>query len=235
MKSQFFFSGCLIWLVAFAGYDGTPPTLGTPSPSDNARITQSLVPSSTISPTTSTHSLTSSEHQKISADGIGPAKVGMTLAQLKRVLGAQAEFTVKSSFMVDFDALAVSQSGKVQYYILYPAGRTLADTSAIEAVLTKNPDYRTTVGVGPGTPLKQAAAVYGKATLFYNTENESRELVKFAHQPARNISFRPVASGHQFAGVYSSTQSEFNKTTTYHDNASIDSVLVTCQGHCTKP
>ena len=212
VKSRFFFSGCLIWLVAFAGCDGTLPTIGMLSPSDNARITQSLVPSSTISPTTSTHSSTSSEHQKISAAGVGPAKVGMTLAQLKQLLGAQAEFTVKSPFMVDFDALAVSQSGKVQYYILYPSGRTLADTSAIEAVLTKNPDYRTTVGVGPGTPLKQAAAVYGKATLFYNTENESRELVKIC-PPTSSECLLPPSSirATNLLEFIPQLQSEFNK------------------------
>jgi hypothetical protein len=38
---------------------------------------------------------------------------------------------VTAPFIADFDAIAVYQSGQVQYYILYPAGQTLRDAGAI--------------------------------------------------------------------------------------------------------
>lgn len=164
----------------------------------------------------------------ISAKGIGPVQLGMSLGQLKRILGLDAEFRVKSPFMVDFDAIAVSQSGKVQYYILYPTGTTLADSNSIEALLTDNPKYRTSEGVGPGTPVKQAEAVYGDAALFYNTSNESREYVKFANQSAENIRFRPVSVGDRFAGIYPSLSKEYNETREFHKTAFIRAVEVVC-------
>lgn len=94
------------------------------------------------------------KNQLISAEGIGSAKVGMTLGALKKALAGKAEFKVKSPFIVDFDAIAVIESGKEQYYILYPAGSPLADADVIEALVTDNPNYRTAEGVGPGTPIK---------------------------------------------------------------------------------
>jgi hypothetical protein len=74
---------------------------------------------------------------------MGPAKLGMTLGALKKQLGANAEFKVTSPYIVDFDAIAVSQNGKVQYYILYPAAKPLTDSDKIEYLLTENPAYRT--------------------------------------------------------------------------------------------
>ena len=160
----------------------------------------------------------------------------MTLGQLKKDLGSNAEFKVKSPFIVDFDAIAVSQSGKVQYYILYPSGQPLTDSGKIQALLTENPDYRTDKGVGPGTPLKQAEAAYGDATLSYNTALEGREYVSFANQPARNLSFRLGAAGDSsLAGIYPSSSGEFNQTKQYKENATIRSVMVDCRGQsCAK-
>lgn len=162
----------------------------------------------------------------ISATGIGSARLEMTLGQLKQALGENAKFQVVSPFIVDFDAIAVSQSGKVQYYIIYPAGTTLAETDPIELLLTENPNFRTAEGVGPGIPLKQAEAVYGDTNLYYNTQNESREQVKFANQPAQNLFFQPTAPEQEFAGIYQSPLAEYNETKKFHETASIRSVLV---------
>lgn len=54
----------------------------------------------------------------ISTRGIGDAQIGLTYGQLKAKLGQAAQFQVKAPFIVDFDAIAVYQSGQVQYYIL---------------------------------------------------------------------------------------------------------------------
>lgn len=165
----------------------------------------------------------------ITAAGIGPAQLGMTFEQLKQRLGPEAGFKVESPFRVDFDAIAVSQSGgRVQYYLLYPAGTTLADGDPIQSLVTDNPNYHTVEGVGPRTLLQKAVAVYGQATLAYNTANDSREVVRLANQPARNIHFRPMAVGHNFAGIYLSSLKEYNETRKYQNKASIGSVEVVC-------
>lgn len=173
--------------------------------------------------------------QTISAQGIGAAKLGVSFGELKQALGANTEFTIQSPFIVDFDALAVTQAGKVQYYILYPAGTTLADSDLIKALLTNNPNYRTAEGIGPRTPIKKAEETYGDATLSYNTSNESREYIKFSNQPAQNIYFHhSIDQG--FAGTYSSPSQEYNETKKFRNNALIDSVEVLCLSqNCREP
>ncbi|EGK87227.1 hypothetical protein D0A34_03340 [Microcoleus vaginatus PCC 9802] len=162
----------------------------------------------------------------ISDRGIGSAKVGMTFGQLKKALGSTAQFKVQSPFMVDFDAVAVTQSRKVQYRVIYAAGTKLKDTDVIELLMTENANYKTVQGVGPGMTLKQAEAIYGKATLSYNVDNEMREGVLFAKQPTRNIMFVPKAEGKQFGGVYGAGQGGFYQTNKYQPNAVIKSVMV---------
>ncbi|MEG4802260.1 hypothetical protein QUB63_20395 [Microcoleus sp. ARI1-B5] len=162
----------------------------------------------------------------ISDRTIGEAKVGMTFGQLKQALGSTAQFKVESPFMVDFDAVAISRSGKVQYRIIYAAGTKLKDTDVIELLMTDNPNYKTVEGVGPRMTLKQAEAIYGQATLSYNVDNESREGVVFAKQPTRKIMFVPKADGKQFAGVYGAGKGGFYQTNKYQPNAAIESVMV---------
>ncbi len=162
----------------------------------------------------------------ISVRGIGPARLGMTLNQLKQKLGTDSKFKVVSPFMVDFDAIAICKSGVVQYYILYPGGTNFADSSSIDLLLTDNQNYRTAEGVGAGTLLKQAETVYGKATLFYNTQNESREQVRFANYSPNNLFFQPTATSEAFAGIYSSPLGEYNETNKFHDSVTIRAVLV---------
>jgi len=157
---------------------------------------------------------------------IGEAKVGMTFGQLKKALGSTAQFKVESPFMVDFDAVAISRSGKVQYRIIYAAGTKLKDTDVIELLMTDNANYKTVQGVGPGMTLKQAEAIYGQATLSYNVDNESREGVVFAKQPTRKIMFVPKADGKQFAGVYGAGKGGFYQTNKYQPNAAIKYVMV---------
>ena len=162
----------------------------------------------------------------ISDRTIGEAKVGMTFGQLKQALGSTAQFKVESPFMVDFDAVAISRSGKVIYRIIYAAGTKLKDTDVIEILMTDNPNYKTVQGVWPGMKLKQAEAIYGKATLSYNVDNESRENVVFANQPSKKLFFVPKADGKQFAGVYGAGKGGFYETNKYQPNAVIKSVMV---------
>ena len=161
----------------------------------------------------------------ISERGIGAAKLGMTFGELKKALGSTALFKVER-VMVDFDGVAVSQSGKVQYWIIYPGRTKLKDGDVIEELMTDNSNYKTAQGVGPGMTLKQAEAIYGKATLGYNTSYEPIEGLVFANQPNKKISFAPKAEGRRYAGIYGASQGSLHQTNKYQPNAVIRNVRV---------
>src|SRR6478672_51434 len=239
MKNRLFLSACLLLNLVFMGCaeqktPATPESSATPlTKTEPSKPIKSAPSSPVIAKSTTT---TSAETQKITEQGMGAAKVGMTLGELKKELGAKAEFKVQSPFIVDFDAIAVSQKGKLQFYILYPAGEPLKDTAKIENLLTDNPNYRTDKGVGPGTSLKAAEAAYGDATLGYNLSLEGREYVTFANQPSKNLSFRLGSYGDgSLAGIYSAKSGEYKETKQYKDNAAIRFVGVFCRGEsCAK-
>jgi hypothetical protein len=166
--------------------------------------------------------------QKITATGIGKAKIGMTYQELKRQLGNGYDFQVKPSFIDGFEAIVVTRSGKVQYYIPYPAGTKFTNEDRIQHLMTDNPDYRTEKGVGPGTPIGQAASVYGDVTLSFSKENESREFIGFGQQP-NGLAFRPKpAKNRTFAGEYPESNSEYLKTRKYDAKAAIGQITVSC-------
>ncbi|AOX04623.1 hypothetical protein BJP34_31230 [Moorena producens PAL-8-15-08-1] len=162
----------------------------------------------------------------------------MTLGQLKKSLGDKAKFEVKSPFIVGFDAIAVIQSGQPQYYILYPMGTPMGNSSVMEVLFTENPNYRTTKGVGPGIPLKLAEQAYGDATLSFNYASESREYVNFANL-SQDIAFRMGVAANdtnnQFSGIYVKPLKEYNQTQNYRDSATIKSVEVYCRDKCPSP
>ena len=188
------------------------PTALSPSPSASA--------ASPVAP--------AAESSLISAKGIGAAQLGMTVSALKQALGSEATFTVKSPFMVDFDAIAVQKGGEVQYYILYLAKQSFSDGDVIQGLLTDNPKFQTAEGVGAGTPIQKATQTYGKVTLSYNTQNEGREYAQFDRQPAPNLSFATGNGNTQTAGVYPSPTGEHNQTHDFKPDAKIKSILLVC-------
>ncbi len=166
--------------------------------------------------------------QQITPVGIGAAKIGMSLKELKAQAGEGFEFPTKTSFIEGFDAIAVTKAGKVQYYIPYPAGTQFTDTDRIQHLMTDNPNYRTEQGVGPGTSISQAASVYGGATLSLSKENESREFISFNQHP-NGLAFRPKPVGNQaFAGEYPESNEEYLKTQKYDNRAAIGQITVSC-------
>jgi hypothetical protein len=162
----------------------------------------------------------------ISATGIGTARLGMTYGELQQQLSPTTKFLVKQNFQVDFDAIAVVQGKEVEYYILYPAGEKLQAQDQIKFLKTDNPNYLTSAGVGAGTSLSAASKIYGKPTLFYNQANESREYVKFAQQPAKNIYFRVRVKSGGLAGIYARAAQEYQETEKFKPEAFIQSVEV---------
>ncbi len=166
--------------------------------------------------------------QQITPVGIGGAKIGMSFKELKEQMGQGFQFPIKASFIEGFDAIAVTKAGAVQYYIPYPAGTQFTDADKIQHLMTDNPNYRTEQGVGPGTSIKQAATVYGGATLSLSKENESREFINFTQHP-NGLAFRPKPVGnHNFAGDYPDSNDEYLKTQKYDNKAAIGQITVSC-------
>jgi hypothetical protein len=166
--------------------------------------------------------------QQITPVGIGSAKIGMSLKELKEQMGQGFQFPIKPSFIEGFDAIAVTKAGAVQYYIPYPAGTQFTDADKIQHLMTDNPNYRTQQGVGPGTSIQQATTVYGGATLSLSKENESREFINFTQHP-NGLAFRPKPVGKDnFAGDYPESNEEYLKTQKYDNKAAIGQITVSC-------
>jgi hypothetical protein len=160
----------------------------------------------------------------ITSTGIGTAKIGMTYQKLKQQLGSQFQFQVKTNYIVDFDAIAVTKAGKVQYYIPYPAGTQFANGDRLQYLETNNPNYRTEKGVGTGTPIDRAESVYGSARLSFNVEEESREYIYFPKAP-KGLSFRSQPPRNlNFAGKY--PKNSKNETRKYHRSSAIGTIIV---------
>jgi hypothetical protein len=216
----------LIMLASGCGRTSESSSLETPSAS--APGTPSVVAEADATPSPVPPSPVATDSTVISSEGIGSAQLGMTLGELKGVLGSETEFVVESPFIVDFDAIAVRRNGETLYHILYLAGETFGDDDVIQGLYTDNTRFRTAEGVGPGTPLTEAEQAYGEATLAYNTQNESREYARFERQPASNVSFATGNGNENPAGVYAASNEDYNETTEFRSDATIQSVLVIC-------
>ena len=170
------------------------------------------------------------ENSAITSKSIGAAKLGMTLKELKNDLGTSAKIQTKSPYIVDFDALEISQNGKIQYYILYPAGQPLKDSDLITLLLTENPDYKTEEKIGPGTSIKQAEQAYGTPKLSYNIDNEGREIATFKNQPKNLLFMLGNANNSTLAGLYPKENDSYHETNKYRPEAKIRAIMVTCRG-----
>lgn len=177
---------------------------------------------------------------EISSRGIGKAKLGMTVGKLQEISDQDTVFEAIPSFMVDLDAIAVSQDGIVQYYILHPAGdnsqfqgNTINPNLVITALMTDNDNYQTKQGVKVGTPIEEAEEIYGDAILAYNIEGESREYITFGDRHPENIQFRAsyfklISNGLGFSGIYPEYPGVSYTTDKYRDDAAIAAIEVSC-------
>jgi hypothetical protein len=203
------FAGWLCWAIALAGCANSPPTEAvTPAPSSSPKLAP-------IDPA-----------RLISASGIGPVRLGMTLAQAKRAMGANVRWENIPNFMVDFGVIAVKSGSTVLFYVVYEAAHPLRDRDPIGILMTKNRAYTTIEGVGPDTTIARAASIYGPATLSFNWDDEAREYVRFVNQPSSML-FRTQGQPNDFDGQYATTQGDaFHSTTTYRSTAAISAVWV---------
>jgi hypothetical protein len=163
----------------------------------------------------------------IGPTGIGEARAGRTIGELRRALPAGTTLGEAAPFMVDISALPVVRGPDTLYRVLVVSGEPSDDDAQISTVATRNPSFRTAEGIGPGSTLAEATAAYGAVTLAYSINDESREYASFADYPHPEIHFRvdagPAASG--FAGRYA-TRGEYNTTRDYDPAARISLVMV---------
>ena len=176
----------------------------------------------------------------ISQNGIGKAKLGMTLGQLKQRSAPHTEFEPISSFAPDLNAIAVSKKGLVQYYILYKADSTddsaefmPKDSDLITQLMTNNYNYQTEEGIKVGTPIKEAEEIYGNAVISYNVDGESVEYISFGDFEPQNIRFRAsyfklISDGLGFAGIYPEYPGGMYTTDKYQPDAAIAEIEVSC-------
>ncbi|NJN72589.1 MAG: hypothetical protein HC799_07120 [Limnothrix sp. RL_2_0] len=173
------------------------------------------------------------EDQLITATGVGMAKLGMTLGELKQLLPEDSSLS-PTELGVDMPAaIEVSFYGAAQFDVAFSyEDEPITDQSKIEMIVVSNPMYRTAEGVGPGTLVKEAIAQYGAATLSYNMENESRESITFAKSlfPETTGSSVWLRSNQwtvtDFAGIYPNSIDSYQETQKYHDHAAIASIWI---------
>jgi hypothetical protein len=161
----------------------------------------------------------------IRQDGIGAARAGMTIGQLRAALPPEQELGQPEPYMVDIDGMPVVEGTDTLYHVLIVSGESSADDAAINLVATSDTKFQTVEGIGPGSTLAEAAAAYGPPTLSYNTNDESREYAVHPRAPKR-LRFRVGPdSTSVFAGIYADG-GEYVETTRYHPDARIRMVMI---------
>ena len=167
--------------------------------------------------------------QTIAEGGIGAAKVGMTLGELKKSLKSSARFETQTDFAPGFNALAVKQQGKVQFYIPYPKSQKATDNDQVRFLVTDNPLYKTAEGVSPGMSIKKASAIYGGAQLAFNPKAKVEEIVAFANQPGDLRFFSSGGESSGRAGIYAKKNPEQNPVTDkFGESGKIKRITVVC-------
>lgn len=179
----------------------------------------------------------------ISANGIGRAKLGMTLGQLKKIADRNTEFNLVSTFAEDKNAIAVSKQGLIQYYILFDADSNKAklnptDNASIVSLVTNNYNYQTERGIKVGMPIKEAENICGNAILSHNI-NGTAEYISFKNYDLDTIQFRASSSksfsnGLGFSGIYTQYPAVAYTTDKYNQGAAIAAIEVSCRKNACK-
>ena len=169
----------------------------------------------------------------ITPTAIGPAQLGMTLGELRQSLG-DLTLGEPQAWRSDFDGLPVLDGGEVLFYVVYGNYQPMTDSDAIEYLVTEHSNVKTPEGIGPGSTIAEAAAVYGAPTLGYHIESHSREGLQFADLPWSDYSFEPtvLAGDDFFAGIYDATEEQvvYQETHEYREDGIIDSISIDTRG-----
>jgi hypothetical protein len=163
----------------------------------------------------------------IGPDGIGAARSGMTVAEIRTSLGAGLALgDVDDRFMVDLVAIPVHRGAETLYFLVFPAADMPGEGAVPLFAVTDHPSVRTSEGIGPGSTLAEAAVAYGQPTLRFSADDEMREYATFPGYPHPTVFFR-VAPGETafLAGRYGE-QTQSGETGDFDGDARIMMVLV---------
>jgi len=175
-------------------------------------------------PTTSSpHVAQSSNRTLITEKSIGPVRLGMTVAQVRKVLRGY-----KLSRTSDGEGLAliaVERRGKT--LMTFYAGETdpnrrINERAVVEFVDALDASYRTSARVHPRMSLQAVEQKYGKLKEIVLSEIESREYATFTNQPD-GIQMRVMNDQGTTAGVYPEGQ---NRTTRYAPSTYVLSISI---------
>ena len=164
---------------------------------------------------------------RITPEGIGAARVGMTLDSIRRELAPPLRLgELDERFMVDLVAFPVLAGPDTLYSLVFAAGEAITEGTVPLLVATSHEEVQTPDGVGPGTSLGEAARRYGNPVLSYSVYDEMREYASFPDYTNTRVRFR-IAPGDStlLAGKYS-TNDEYNETDVFDGSARIGMIFV---------
>jgi tetratricopeptide (TPR) repeat protein len=143
----------------------------------------------------------------ITSTSVGPVRLGMTVAQARNALPGTTFVRTTGG---DGEALIAVKRGENLLMTLYTGDAKPAapidERAVIEFVEARDAGYRTSAGVNPTMPLREAARKYGRLDEISLSEIEAREYATFANHPI-GISFR-VRTDSVLAGVYPANQAK---------------------------
>jgi len=154
----------------------------------------------------------------ITANGIGPVKLGMTLLEAKRAFP-------KATFSRGSDgegvALVNVSTKESQVMVLFAdeedRNKPINWSKKISSIETFSSNCSTSLGVRPGGLVSEAEKQYGKVLKIIMSEIEARQFAEFKNQP-KGMIFRI-----DYSGVFAEGQSE---TLRYRPDAKIYSITI---------
>jgi len=149
----------------------------------------------------------------IGSAGVGPVRLGMTVAQARRALPGKS---LRRSNLGDGLALVQVSRGDRQLFDLYAGEddyeKPIDERARIQMILAADRAYATAAGVRPEMPVREVEKRYGKLKQIRLQEVESREFATFTHGPSAFL-FEVYAPDGGYAGKYSSARPDFGATT----------------------
>lgn len=162
----------------------------------------------------------------ITEERIGPVFTGGTIRQFRQEMeGTDLRFEAR--YMVDFSALCASVDGEERICAAFEERPYVPPFAEIAFLRTTSDHYRTVDGIGVGTLLKDAEAVWGTVTLMYSHDNESREYAEFEEGPRLGFRVGRMSDPLAYGGDYASGETGYGgRTSIYHTDAVITAIEV---------
>ena len=121
----------------------------------------------------------------VSADGVGPIRVGMTLAQARKALPAAAFRRVSDGDGAALIQITLARNVTMQAWAdEEDPARPIDWRKKILTIETFSRAFRTAKGAHPGMTVAAANRIYGATKAIETSEIESRQFITFEKHPA---------------------------------------------------